>query len=603
MSGALAQALAAHRAGRLDEADRAYAAHLARAPGDPDALHMWGLLRHQQGRHDEAAGLVRDALAAGAAGPLPHANLAAIELARRQWHPAQLAARAALAIDPAHRGARINLGLAAESGGDAETALAALAGIEDDVRALLARGRAAASLGRLVLAERTLERVLALEPTLHEARLLLATVLLDRGAPERSVAQSETLLAQVPGWAEARSNYLIALQHVPGIGAERLYREHRTWAERHGDIARERRASRGGPPLRLGFVSPRFHAGPVATFLLPLLRAIDRTRFTCFLYAGSRHVDAATSELRALADGWHEAWTLDDDALAARIAGDDIDVLFDLSGHAPANRLRALSRRLAPVQACWLDYFCTTGLDAIDWYLSDPVLTPDASPQHFSERVLRLARGRLCYEPLAASPDVAPREPGPVRFASYNRLAKLNAEVIETWSAILRAVPDATLRLRGSGLDDAETARWLVHERFGAHAIAPGRIELQGFGTHVDTLASYADVDVALDPFPFSGCATTCDALWMGVPVVTLAGETLVSRQSASLLESASLGELATLSRDDYVATAVRLAGDVELRLRLRQELRDRVCAGFADADAFAREFERAVEHMVREGR
>jgi len=601
MSSLLEQALSAHRAGRFVEADRAYAAHLAASPGDANALHMWGLSRHQQGRHDEAAGLIRDAIAAGAPGALPHANLAAVELARRQWHPAQAAARAALALDAGHRGARINLGLAAAGAGDAEGALRALAGVDDDVRALLARSRAAASLGRLVQATAALERVLELDATQHEARLLLATVRLDRGEPGLSVAQSELLLQQVPDWAEARSNYLIALQHVPGIGAERLHAEHREWARRHAATPGERRSVRAGPPLRLGFVSPRFHEGPVATFLLPLLRELDRTRFRCLLYVGSRHVDAASARLRALADDWLETWSLDDAAFGERIAADGIDVLFDLSGHAPANRLRALSHRAAPVQACWLDYFCTTGLDAIDYYLSDPVLTPDGSPQKFSERVLRLAHGRLCYDAPAGAPDVTARDDGAIRFASFNRLAKLNDDVIAAWASILRAVPEATLRLRGSGLDDPETARWLLHERFGAHGVEHDRIELQGFGSHVDTLAAYADIDVALDPFPFSGCATSCDALWMGVPVVTLAGETLVSRQSASLLSSVGLGEFATLSRDDYIATAVRLAGDVALRARLRTELRDRAREGFADAESFAREFERTVEQMVRD--
>lgn len=638
----LEHALSAHRSGDFARAEHVYLELLAQAPHEPNALHMLGLLRHQQQRSAEAAPLIERAIHAGAVGAAVYANLAAVRLALGEHAAAVASAHHALAIDPAHFGALLNLGLAREGQGDWPAARAALERAHAQrpfdpvasealarvlerleawpaLRALWQQALAAApgaarpafDLGRLALQEgRLLDGVAHLRAALagdappRDTRLLLASGLLELGEIEESLAVSAALLREHPDYREAHSNALIAMQHDADVGAEALYAAHRGWAQRHlppAPPAKHAHAHDAQRPLVLGFVSPRLHAGPVATFLAPVLEALDRARHRVILYAASSYADAATTRLRSLAGAWRDAWRFDDETLCAAIRDDAVDVLFDLSGHAPANRLAVFARRPAPVQVAWLDYFCTTGLDAIDWYYTDPVLTPEPSAQRFAERPLRLPRGRLCYAPPADAPPVAAREgAASIRFASFNRLAKLDAGVAAAWSAVLRRVPGSVLRLKASGLDDPATAEWVYRHRFAAHGVARERLELEGFGSYGDTLARYADVDVALDPFPFSGCATSCDALWMGVPVVTRAGGTLVSRQTASLLHAVALEDLVRDSWPAYVETAVALAEDGARRRALRADLRARAQRGFADAAAFTAAFEDAVRGCWR---
>jgi predicted O-linked N-acetylglucosamine transferase (SPINDLY family) len=636
----LAAALAAHRAGDLAAAERAYRAHLDAHPNDADALHMLGLLRQQQGHPHESATLIERALAAGAQGALPQANLSAVRLALGESARAASAARAALALDREHFGAWLNLGLACERLGDLAGARAALtearARRPDDTRTSLALGRvlevsgdlpaavemlmlavarapndaeAAFLLGRaqyrsgaLSAAIATLERATGLAGAPRDAWLILASAQLDRGEPEASIATSDALLARWPDYAEAASNRLIALQHLPGIDCASLDHAHRDWAQRHARVARVQHAIPTSNPerrLRIGMLSPRFLAGPVPTFLLPYLAARDRSQFEVELFMASSYRDAETERLRSACERWHEVAALDDPALAELMREREIDIAVDLSGHAPGNRLTAFALGLAPLQVVWLDYFCSTGLDCFDAFLSDAMLTPPSSPQRYTEAALiRLAAGRLCYAPPPGAPSIHPRSAAAVRFASFNRLAKLNADVARTWAAILAAVPDSVLRLRGTAFADSTTRDFVLRERFAPHGIGADRIEFDGWGSHLETLAAYHEIDIALDPFPFSGCATSCDALWMGVPVVTLAGETLVSRQSASLLAAAGLEPLITGSVDDYIAAAIALARDPQHRAELRSELRQRARRGFGDSTRFATAFEAAIREL-----
>jgi predicted O-linked N-acetylglucosamine transferase (SPINDLY family) len=641
MSELLQRALVAHRAGRLDEADAAYVEALALAPDEPVGLHMLGLLRHQQGRHVEAASLIARAILRGAAGAAPLANLAAVELARGDSAAAATAATRALALDSEHFGAAYNLGLAASAQGrwvDSRNALRIAHRIRpDDAKAASALARACEACGdtdaalilwrelaaahpddasvgfalgsalyrqaRLTEAIAVLREDVRRPDAPRDASLLLAAASLDLGEVGESEAEYDRLLAAHPDYHQAASNRLVALQHDPTVSPRRLLDEHRLWAMRHAPAAEPLPPEDPDPgrALRLGFLSPRLHEGPVATFLTPLLQALDAGRYGSVLYSASGYRDAASDRLRSLAGAWRDVEHLDDEALHAQVRADGIDVLLDLSGHAPGNRLRALARRVAPVQVSWLDYFCTTGIPAIDAFFSDAALTPEGHAPPFTERVLRLAHGRLCYLPPVA-PDISPRiDAKPLRFGGFNRLAKLDADVGARWSVILRAVPGSLLRLRANGLGHTAVREWVYTHRFASHGITRERIEFEDFGDHASTLRSWSDVDIALDPYPFSGCATTCDALWMGVPVVTRAGATLVSRQSAALLTRVGLDDLVAPDWEAYVGLAVALARNAQRRLELRAQLRERVRDGLADKAAFGRAFEAAVRQLWRE--
>jgi predicted O-linked N-acetylglucosamine transferase (SPINDLY family) len=251
------------------------------------------------------------------------------------------------------------------------------------------------------------------------------------------------------------------------------------------------------------------------------------------------------------------------------------------------------------VQISWLDYFHSTGTQAIDVLLSDHVLSPPELLRNYSERVACLESGRLAYSPPAGAPPVAARSEHVLRLACFNRLSKINDEVLATWARLLALLPAAVLKLKMRAFDDAGHREHFI-ARAAAHGISAQRLELLGYGSHVDALAAYADVDIALDPFPFSGCATSCDALWMGVPVVTRSGESMVSRQTASLLTVLDLDDLVATDNDNYVRCVLDLANATERRRALRSGLRERMQLSIANVERHAHELSGAIREAWR---
>ena len=443
------------------------------------------------------------------------------------------------------------------------------------------------------------DALIAAAPWHCSARRLRASLLGERGLAVEALAEHARVVELAPDDAKSASAYLIALQHDPAQDAATIAAAHRAWADRHLAATApawkaERRNADAQRTLRVGWLSPRFFAGLAETFFAAELRQLDRTTMTHVLYDSGGIDDAATVRFREIADIWRRVDTLDDEELCARIRADEIDVLVELSGHAPGNRLRALAARPAPVQISWLDYFHSTGTQAIDVLLSDRVLSPPALLDNYTERVAYLDAGRLAYSPPAGAPPVVPRASGVLRLASFNRLSKINDDVLATWARLLGSLPNAVLKLKMRAFDDAGHREDFI-TRAAAHGISTQRLELLGYGSHADTLAAYADVDIALDPFPFSGCATSCDALWMGVPVVTRIGDTMVSRQTASLLTSLDLDDLITTDNDSYVRCVLDLADAADRRRYLRFELRERMRSSVADVKRHARELGDAI--------
>ena len=443
------------------------------------------------------------------------------------------------------------------------------------------------------------DAVITAAPWHCSARRLRAGLLGERGLSAEAVAEHARVVELAPDDARSASAYLIALQHDPAQTAAAIAAAHRAWADRHlvataPRWTSERRNADARRRLRVGWLSPRFFAGLAETFFAAELPHLDRTTMTHVLYDSGGIDDAATARFRLDADTWRRVDTLDDEELCARIQADEIDVLVELSGHAPGNRLRALAARPAPVQISWLDYFHSTGTQAIDVLLSDRVLSPPPLLQNYSERVVCLPAGRLAYSPPAGAPPIVPRAESVLRLACFNRLSKINDEVLATWARLLALLPDAALKLKMRAFDDAGHRENFI-ARAAAHGISERRLELRGYGSHVDALAAYADVDIALDPFPFSGCATSCDALWMGVPVVTRIGDTMVSRQTASLLTSLGLNDLIASDNDNYVRGVLDLANDVERRRTLRSGLRQRMQLTIANVGGHAHELGGAI--------
>ena len=401
-------------------------------------------------------------------------------------------------------------------------------------------------------------------------------------------------MATQPGDAAAHAKALFCQQYVPGVTAADLLASHRQWDDRHG------RPLQGPPPpvddprpdrpLRLGFLSQDLGMHPVGRLLLGTVEHLDRREFPLYYYNDRLTRDPLTERIAATAHARRDVRGRGDVELAQQIRADRIDILFDLDGYT-SSRMPVLARKPAPLQVAWLGYPGTTGLPAMDYLLADACEIPAGREADYSELILRMPHGYLCYAPPDDAPPVA--EPplaaaGCVTFGSFNNLAKINEPVIEAWSAILRRVPGSRLLLKFQGLQHPELAD-RYRRLFAAHGIEPARLVLEGHAPHAELLARYGAVDVALDPFPYSGGLTTCEALWMGVPVITLPGDTFAGRHSLSHLSSVGLTETVAADRQAYVELAVRLAGDVARLAQLRRRLRPQMAASpLCDGPRFA---------------
>ncbi len=611
-------------------------------PHEADGLHRQGLVAAQAGRFDEALDRIGRAIAAYPSVPIWWANYGLVMESLGDVAGAANAYAGALNLDPSLEMAMDGLLTMAEAvrrAGDSARAeaffrraialnpktLAAVANLGVLLRAQARRaeavtlygragrldpanwahpynlGNALAEMNRLGEADDAYGAALALAPGRAEVRANRATrVLAMQGRADEALAEISDVVAQHGGVDSLHASRLYLMQFVPGLTMPVIAQAHADWGARHPDRPVPGVAA-PAPKMRIGYVSPDFRAHPVGFFLEPVLANHDRSAFEVVCYANTANPDWKTERLMAQADHW--VWTtgLDDAALAQRIQADGIHILVDLAGHTFGNRLPVFARRAAPVQATWAGYVGTTGLPAMDYLISDSRQSPPGSDGWCIEGVVRMPDAYVPWAPPEDAPPVAPlplAARGHATFGSFNALPKLNAEVAALWARVLDAVPGSRLLLRTPGLDDAGTAaRTLaLFERAG---LDPARVDLRGGAPHREFLAGYGEVDVALDPFPYSGGLTTLEALWMGVPVVSLGGDRFCARHSVTHLASAGLSDLVADGPDGYVAKAAALAADPAGLEALRGGLRDRLAASPAlDGVRFTRALEAAFGVM-----
>jgi predicted O-linked N-acetylglucosamine transferase (SPINDLY family) len=359
--------------------------------------------------------------------------------------------------------------------------------------------------------------------------------------------------------------------------------------------------------LRIGYVSPDFRMHPVSYFIESVLMAHDRSKFEVTCYAELAHdPDVVTERLKNQADRWCDTTRMSDDELAACVRADQIDILVDLAGHTGHNRLLVFARKPAPVQVSWIGYPATTGLDTIDWRLTDAIADPPGLTEKFhTEKLWRLPGPFLCFSPQADAPAVSEppyKRNGFVSFGCFNNGSKIRDPVLAVWARVIKGLSGSRIVVKNRTLSDA-VFRKELRDRFRAAGGDPAALVLHGFEpTPTAHLALYAEVDIALDTFPYNGTTTTCEALWMGVPVVTLAGDSHVSRVGVSLLTNAGLGDLVAHTEDEYVSILMTLAGDHERREKLRRSLRDQMLnSPIGDAPLFTRHLEGAYRAMWRQ--
>ncbi len=449
---------------------------------------------------------------------------------------------------------------------------------------------------------------LTLDPTAAATLNNLANAWKDLGRMEEAMECYRQAVTLCPEVAEVHSNWLYSLHFLPGVDAASLLREHRVWNERHGApprllrpaLAPDRSPNRR---LRIGYVSADFYHHVAGCNLLPLFRAHDHAAFEIYCYSNTVKEDGVTEELRARSDHWRSIIGLSDDAAADLIRKDGIDVLVDLGLHTRRNRLLTFARKPTPVQVTYLGYCSTSGLETMDFRLSDPYLDPPETDLFvYSEETIRLPRCYWCYEPGAEEVPAAAGPPpsqacGFITFGCLNNFAKVSKAALDLWSEILRALPNSQLALHAP-----EGSSWQrVGDLFAQAGVDPARIRLHGRLPRAAYMELWGRVDIGLDPFPYGGGISTCDGLWMGAPIVTLSGKTAVGRAGRTILSNIGLPELVAFDERQYVEIALGLANDPDRLAALRAGLRERMeKSPLRDAAGFARDVEDAYRTMWR---
>jgi predicted O-linked N-acetylglucosamine transferase (SPINDLY family) len=573
-----AQALEMHRSGQLDQAERLYRRILVIHPDMADCLHLNGLIFYQRGDYGRAVTLIGRAITLNPNFPAYFSNMG---ISLKNLGKAEAAARCyrnAIRLKPDYPEAYSNLGFALEEIGKPDEAIAACV------------------------------RAIALKPDYGDPFNNLGNALKAQGRFVPAATAYCHAVTLQPDFLDAYSNlalcrhYDSSMEGADILAAARHYacRAEVGHAERTFPNSRE-----PGRKLRIGYVSGDLVQHAVGYFLSPVLPRHDRSAFEIFCYHNNPRQDAMTAKLRQGADHWRQLETVSDTDAVAMIAADGIDILVDLSGHTAHNRLPLFARRAAPVQISWLGYWGTTGLSRMDYVLSDAVTALPGQEEFFSEKIYRLEHSRFCYGPpsYAPAPSAAPPllRNGWVTFGSFNNLTKMGPEVVALWASVLRAVPASRSLLKWKSLDEP-TTRQAVIFAFAAAGIDASRLELQGVSPHVEMLARYADIDIALDPFPFTGGLTSCEVMWMGVPLVTLPGTGAPSRQTLGFLQCLDLADWAAGSPQAYVDIATSLAADGTVLVKWRQELRPRMAASLlCDGDGFTRRLEAAYRRIWTE--
>jgi protein O-GlcNAc transferase len=639
----LADASAKLVAGETLAALAAYEQLLRKAPDHPAAIHGIGLVCYQLGRVEDAECFLRRAIALEPDNAEYLNNLGLLLADRRQLQEAivchhratrlrpEFAAahhglgnalrkfgqceaaiacfERALALTPDFTAAYINLGSAYKALNQWEAALAAyrhaLVLTPNSAIAHHNLGTALYQLGDLAAAATALERAVAIDPRLPEAWVNLGNIAKDQGRLDDAIAIFRKLYLEHPSYSPGLSNLLFTLNYVDGAGQQEIYTLHREFNARYAasltpQAPRFAQTKDPSRRLRIGYVSPDLRGHACAFFLEPLFEHHDRERFEIHAYAEVANPDSTTARLRGLVDAWHSTVGLDDDQVAAQIRQDGIDILIDLAGHTANSRILALARKPAPVQLTYLGYPATTGMDAIGYRLTDAVAEPKgASDQYYVEALVRLPNSLWCYKPFPDMPEVSPLPAisnGYVTLGSFNNFAKVGPRVIALWAATLRAVPSARLSLLCAA-DDLTQAQ--VRARFREHGVDPSRLSLYGRESRTAYLQRFATVDIALDPFPCNGGTTTCDALWMGLPVVTVIGDTFLSRASYSVLSAAGVPEFAASTMDGYVECVVNLVRDPHQLALTRETLRERLrTSPLLDGALLARNIEAAYRNL-----
>ena len=548
-------ATVAGRTGRLDEALDGYNQALRLQPNMVGAWFNKGMLCHGRGDSEQAEMCYREALRLGPEFLPACISLGNVLFSRGDVKGAESSYRQALTLQPGSVDALANL------------------------------GKVLQSQGLFSQAEQYFRKAITVQPELPDLYNELGMSLNGQGRPIDAVDVFRKAIVLQPDFQQASSNLLLTLNYTSDFSPGQVFSEHVRWGkaveariEPYVDHLNTRDPDRR---LRIAYISPDFRDHSVACFFEPLLKNHDPGAVETFCYSDVQQPDAVTKRLAGEADCWQSVVGMSDEQVSSLVRGDQIDILVDLTGHTARNRLPALASRPAPVQVTWLGYPNTTGLSVIDYRLTDIWTDPKGVTDNFyTESLVRLPNGFLCYQPLIEPPELTAcpsLETGHVTFGSFNSFIKMAPGVFQIWAAILHAVPGSRLLLKNFSLNDA-SIRAQCQDAFQSLGIGADRLELHAIlPSRQAHLELYRRIDIALDTFPYNGTTTTCEALWMGIPVVTLAGDLHARRVGISLMNMLGLPQLIAADRDEYCRLAVALASDIDQRQQWRALLRARM--------------------------
>jgi predicted O-linked N-acetylglucosamine transferase (SPINDLY family) len=584
--------------GEFIDAALAFRMALADTPEDPNALHLLAIAIAQDGRPAEAIPYFDKSLALIPKATSIHFNRARTLEATGRLIDAINGYINTLISDPDHLESRKALWRLSLYRDAPPRALSFSPAMQEGI-GLIGQGFPAQAVNAL-------QQALAEEPNNADAWGAIGDAFIGFGEAGEARNAYEKALSFEPNYLALQSSLLGTLSYDATLSEDRILKAHQVWGTSlpgRSALPRKIWPNERNPDrrLRIGYVGGDFRAHAVAGFFEPVLAAHDRKMFEPILYANQSQLDAVSKRFKALAQ-WVPIDALSDADAAARMEHDAVDVLVDLGGHTRTARLGVFAHRPAPVQATWLGYPTTTGLPEMDYRITDGWNDPEDGNQRGSEQPARLPRSFHCWRPPTEAPEVGPLpalSSGSITFGCFNNLAKLTLPTVAAWAAILRQIPGSRLMLKSQSLVDPGVAEH-CYGRFAAQGIENSRIVLLPFvpdkATH---LGHYNQIDIALDPFPYAGTTTTCEALWMGVPVLSVTGDRHASRVSGSLLNAVGLGEFATANPDACIAKAVALASDLDGLASLRAGLRARMMASpLRNETKFTRNLESAFRKM-----
>ena len=596
-------AMRLHRSGRLAEAERIYQQIIAQDPNEPDALQLLGLIAHDQGRHEQAVQLISRAVDLNPAVAEYHSNLGIALRGARQIEEAIESYQRALAIKADYADGHYNLGNALREAGKTEQAIehyrAALRLGGDSINVYTNLANVFREQGLFDEAISAYESVIHLDENAADAHDGLGYCLAMTARVEESIRAYQRAVEFNLNSPEYHSHLIQTLLYDPRCTPDQFRDECRRWNDRHAEplkVFHRPHSNDPSPdrPLRIGYVSADFRNHACAYYIEPLLANHNRQQFVITCYAEVDAPDEVTRRFQSYADHWNNIVGMSDDSVAELIRRDRIDILVDLNLHTTGNRLLVFARKPAPIQISWLGYPGATGLDQIDYRISDPHLDPqDSDSGSSSEKVLRLPHSFWCYSTQDVDLPVDPLPAatrGSITFGSTNSVCKINHVTLALWASALNAVSNSRLLILANPGSQRDRILASLHE----HGISTDRIEFESRKPRRQYLELYHRFDVLLDTFPYNGETTTLDAIWMGVPPVTLVGQLPSSRAGLSLLSNLHLAHLAAKTPSQYAQAAADLCNDLPSLAKLRSELRSRLMdSPLMNGQRFAREIEK----------